>query len=375
VKPGKRIFITLPGDSLGAGENHDVRCFHFDPAIPLPVELPPGSGEFKAEDLNGEMILSGILWELAENPGGGHAAYYRNLAAEIKPGIFNELTEAAILKAKNGDHKTALDILSLLEGLCPRRPLLLLNRALVLEEYAFSLKNRAGGGGPAADEYVRAAEDAESAYESALASPLPDTLFYAGLFYHRSSDYGRAADCFAAYLEGESGNDPESAEKYSKAGELLDEIRKNSLDNESFKEALDLIRRGEEEQGILKARDFLERQPGAGNGWFLLGWGLRRLGRWEDGAACFEKALELGAANADALNELAICRMELNCFDEARRLLVKALYKEPDNIRFISNMGILALKQGRDDEAAAFFRTVLELEPDDPIAKAWIGEK
>jgi hypothetical protein len=36
-------------------------------------------------------------------------------------------------------------------------------------------------------------------------------------------------------------------------------------------------------------------------------------------------------------------------------------------------MGILALKQGDDTRAAAFFRTVLELEPEDPIARAFFG--
>ena len=132
-----------------------------------------------------------------------------------------------------------------------------------------------------------------------------------------------------------------------------------------------MIRRGEEENGILKAKNFLERRSEAGNGWFVLGWGLRRLDRWKDGAACFEKALELGCSGSDTRNELAICLMETGDFPGARKQLEKALTEDPENVKIISNMGILALKQGLDDEAHAFFRTVLALDPDDPVARAY----
>jgi hypothetical protein len=33
----------------------------------------------------------------------------------------------------------------------------------------------------------------------------------------------------------------------------------------------------------------------------------------------------------------------------------------------------LALRRGEDDEAAGFFRTVLELEPEDPVALEYFG--
>jgi tetratricopeptide (TPR) repeat protein len=389
MEPGKVIFITpaeLDKASLPEDLRKSLRHFQPDPSIPLPVEFSPVSGENAGPpggSISREMILSGLLWELAENP--REAVYYRGLAAALKPGMYDELTEAAILKARNGDYKTALDIFSLLEGLRPRFPALLLNKALTLEERACSLENINEGA-----ETAFAA--AEAAFEAALTFPLNDTLFYAGLFYYRRADYKRSADCFSAYLEkglesaeginrdseksgnGEEPEPPaEQTEKQARAEELLEEIRKNGLDDKAFKEALTLIRGGEEEKGILKVRDFLERRPNAGNGWFVLGWGLRRLDRWEDGAACFEKALELGTVNTDILNELAICRMELGDYGEARRLLEKALREEPDSVRLISNLGILALKQGRDDEAAAFFRTVLELDPNDPIAKVYLA--
>jgi len=127
---------------------------------------------------------------------------------------------------------------------------------------------------------------------------------------------------------------------------------------------------GREEEGIAKARTFLASYPKVWNGWFLLGWGNRRLRRWKEGREAFEKAAELGAEDADTYNELAICLMELGEFTECRKCLQKALRLEPDNVKIVSNLGALSLRQGRRDEAEAFFRTALELDPQDPLAKS-----
>ena len=101
----------------------------------------------------------------------------------------------------------------------------------------------------------------------------------------------------------------------------------------------------------------------------MLGWALRRLGRWEDGAAAFNKAIEFGGGNSDTRNELAICLMETGDYPGVRRELEIALREDTENVKIISNLGVLAMKNGDDDEAAAFFRTVLEFEPDDPVAR------
>jgi Flp pilus assembly protein TadD len=315
------------------------------------------------------MFLAGMLTDLGEDPHGQHSAYYRKLITAVKPALLAELQDAARIKARNGDYPAALEIITLLEGLHPRHPALLLSRALILEGKAF-----AGEQSVKPEEAEKAFREAEAAYEQALTVPLPDTLFNAGLFYERREDYRRAAGCLRSYLTGElTGEESENSEsKRTRAGELLEEIRSNGLDDDSFLEAVTLIRQSKEEQGILKIKEFLEHRPGSGRGWFVLGWGLRRLARWEDGAACFEQALELGQDSPDTRNELAICRMETGDLDRARQELEKALYQDPDNVKIISNLGILALKRGEDEKAAAFFRTVLELEPEDPIAKTFL---
>jgi tetratricopeptide (TPR) repeat protein len=375
MEKGQRVYITVPPELaekavlLSAGPSSDScsDAFSIDPATPLPVELPPGETAFVPEMLSVEMILSGILRELADNSEGGHAAYYRALAAALRPGLRAELTGAALAKSENGDHEGALEIAALLEGLCPRHPAVLLARARICGAVENTREDSTA---------KDTGSCAETAWEAALASPLPDTLFFAGLYYHARGEYRRAAELLGLYHEGTGEDEAEESssdsEQREKAWELLEEIRRDGLDDEAFLEACSLVRDGKEEQGILKARDFLERRPTSAKGWFVLGWGLRRLARWEDGAACFEKAAALGLDNADAKNELALCLIETGRYDHAQRELESALRQDPSSVKIISNLGVLALRQGRGAEAKAFFRTALEKDPDDPVALAFM---
>ena len=66
--------------------------------------------------------------------------------------------------------------------------------------------------------------------------------------------------------------------------------------------------------------------------------------------------------------------MELGDLKGAKRELEHALLNEPDNVKIISNLGVLALKAGNKKEAAAFFRTVLDLDLNDPIAIHFLDE-
>ena len=135
-----------------------------------------------------------------------------------------------------------------------------------------------------------------------------------------------------------------------------------------FREACACVKGGKPEDALPRIREFLEKNPGSWNAWFLLGWALRKLGRWEDGAAAFRQAKEKGGANSDTHNELAICLMESGDLKAARKELEAALRYDPENVKIISNLGVVSLKAGDTEEAMGFFRTVLDLEPEDPVA-------
>jgi Flp pilus assembly protein TadD len=367
------------------GEAHPGE-FQIRSEIPIPVEIPPGEESLNLEDLSWEMILAGMLKILSagesvqdglpEGFGPGWLDYYRRFVLTLRPGILPELSEAAILKAKNGDYELALEILSALKGLFPRSPAVLLNSALVLEEKAAALER----GGREEEAEVESAA-AERAYGEALAldPPFPDAFFNAAYFSLKRRDFIRAKELLSAYLELSSrgkpsfGDSSSDEEKRENARSLIREIEESCLDDEGFREAWDLIRRGREGEGLQSIHGFLERRPSAWNGWFVLGWALRRLGRWADAKGSFEKSLELGGDNGDTRNELAICLMELEDYPAARGELETALRADPENVKIISNLGVLAMKSGNDNEAAGFFRTVLELAPGDPVARRYFG--
>ena len=52
-----------------------------------------------------------------------------------------------------------------------------------------------------------------------------------------------------------------------------------------------------------------------------------------------------------------------------------ALAEEPENVKIISNLGALYLKQGERETAEGFFRAALEIAPCDPIARAFFARK
>jgi tetratricopeptide (TPR) repeat protein len=383
--PNRIVFLSVPEslrgriesltgyshEECGHDEDHhhhedEMPAFAIDPSIPIPVELPSGESTLDLEDLSWEMILSGMIRVVASSAArpaeldDEDIDYYRRFVLAVKPGILGEFTEAAILKARNGDYNLALEIIAALEGLFPLAPEVLLNRALILENRAEALEQ-------AGREHEAEAQNAQASetYRQLLSQdpPFPNALFNAGFFYMKRRNFDEARECFSAYIPLS-----DDSEKKGRAAAFIRKIERSGLDDEILREAYDFVRRGDAEQGLLKAKDFLQRHNNVWNGWFILGWALRKLGRWEDGAAAFRKTIEMGGDNSDARNELAICLMEQKEYAAARKELEAALREEPENVKIISNLGILAAKKGDNDEAAAFFRTVLELEPEDPIA-------
>lgn len=368
-------YIQLP-------ENFELsrNAMHIDPSIPLPVQKKDkdAPGNFNPEELTQEQILAGILTVLAYDKHNKNLEYYRSILKEARPDIKKELTEAAILKAKNEDYDIAEEIFSALRGFDPEDPVTILNTALFLDERANSYRN--SGLNEDADAYDN---DALAFYKDAMDAdpPLPDTFFNAGFFYMKQHNFHDAKDCFENYVAltcdmkdedlGEAG-----IYKKERAQEIIDNIKNQNMDDVRFKSAYDLISSGEEEKGLAEIRKFIEKNPHVWNAWFMLGWGLRRLDRFADAQQAFLESLncEGGDKSSDTYNELAICFMEQKNFKEAQKCLMNALAIEPDSTKIMSNLGYLALKQGKTEEAQKYFTAVLEYDPDDKIALAELHE-
>jgi tetratricopeptide (TPR) repeat protein len=359
------VFIELP-PALA----RPLGSFVPDPAIPLPLETAGGAdGEgdvtrFDPNAITGEALVAGALRLLAWRPDHEHAAYYRSFVEAVKPDIMKDLSQAGIAKAQSREWEIAEEIFRALAGLYPSAPEPLLDLAILSEDRAEAY---AESGREALAEEME--ERAFDAYKRLLAlePPFPPAFFNAAFFFMRRRNFDRAVSLFETYVQ--VGDDED---KKARAREIVERLGKQGYLDNLFKEAYDFIRLGEEERGLEKAREFLASHPAVWNGWFLVGWACRRLGRWEEGREAFEKALALGAEGVDTLNELSICLIELGQVPEARRALEKALRAEPENAKVITNLGAVAYRQGRRSEAAGFFRAALDLEPEDAAAKSWL---
>lgn len=353
------IYISVPEDF-----HHHIGDFHIDSSILLPIETTGNVDEWEPDSLSWEMIVAGMLKVLAYDPDHEDAEYYRKFVFAARPDIVNEFSETGIINAHNGELEVAEEIFSALAGLLPGATHPRVNLALVYDRRSDAFE---AVGNTEQAEFFR--ERAMEAYATLLRQDetIPDVHLNAGLFYLKIRDYSRAREQLEFYTrEGDDDN------KIERAASIVKEIDTQNLADELFHEAFTLIRDGNEKTGLVKAKEFLTHHENAWNGWFLVGWGNRRIGRYAEAYDAFQKVLEMGGESTDALNELAICAMELGAFDESRRHLEAALRLDPDDTRVISNLGVLSMKLGNSEEAERFFATVLEIAPEDPVATEYI---
>lgn len=365
----KIVFLQAPEGFRARAERLAAQThggFQFDCSVPLPLEIPEDETSVDMERISIETIVAGMLRVLVEGgTGAGNLLYYRRFILAARPDILHTLSGAAAMKAKNGDFEMAREVLDTLKALFPLSPEVALVNAVVLEDEADFLERN--GREAEAESVFR---QAETAYKRALSvdGSLLEALFNAGLFSKKRRNYAAAREYFLEYLA-VAGDE----EKKARALSLVRGIEKRGLDDEHFHRAYALIREGREEQGMAELRPFLEAHSEVWHGWFLLGWALRRLERWADGAAALRKALELGGKGADAHNELAICLMESGDDAGAKKELEAALALDGENIKIISNLAVLSLKTGDAAAADGFLRAVLELDPNDPLAKSCLA--
>ena len=363
-------YISIPEDFV-ASDN----AFQIDKTIKLPVQkkVDEAPGDFNPEEISTEQILAGILTVLAYDKKNENLDYYRSIIRKVKPEIKKELCEAAILKTKNEDYDLAEEIFLALNGLDPEDVAITLNMALFLDQRADSYRN--AGLNEDADAYD---SDAYSYYEQAMTAdpPLADAFFNAGFFFMKQHKYREAKDAFETYIAltcdisddelGENG-----VYKKERAQEIINSISNQNMDDEAFSAAFDLISSGQEEKGLEEIRSFLMNNPKVWNAWFMLGWGLRRLERYEEAKQAFLEALKCGGdTNSDTYNELSLCYVQERDFVEAEKCLMKAFEIEPESTKIISNLGYLALAKGDKTKARNYFTTVLEFDPKDKIAAA-----
>ncbi|MCK5153178.1 MAG: tetratricopeptide repeat protein [Spirochaetales bacterium] len=353
------MYVSIPEDS-----EQEINGFQIDSSVLMPIEIPIGETDWQMQDLSWEMIVAAMLKIFAWDPSHKDIEYYRSFIQAVQPDINEEMTQTGIIKAGKKDYEIAEEIFRALANYKPDIEQNLTNLALVFEEQAELYSNLNNP-----DLAEKKIEEAFKTYKRAIKQhPESEEIFYnSGNFYLKHGNVEKSVELLNHFL---------TVTKDSKKKELVSDILKKvksiSVDDRTFNEAYELIKMGREESGIKKILNYISNKPDIWNAWFLLGWAYRRIGNYQKGKEALLECLALNDKNVDTYNELSICFLELGEYNECRKKLAKALRLDGENIKIISNFGILALKESNIEEAMGFFRTVLEIDPDDEIAKKYI---
>ncbi len=354
------VYISLP-ESL----TKNIGSFKINPEIMLPAELGEEPSADELSKLGWEMILAGMLKILAFDPHNEHSDYYRSFVLAVKPEIMEELSQTGILKAKNKDWDLAEELFLALTGLQPGDPRATLNLALMYDQ-------RSQGYGKLGNEYLQRKQE-EKAFHYYLKAiserpELPEAHLYVGYFFLRQQSFGRAKKEFSKFLK-----ISDDREKKAEVRELMEQLKGSSERDALFNEAFDFIRLGKEKEGLQKIEEFLDIQPDVWNAWFLKGWALRRLARYADAYTAFSTARSRGGNSADLLNEMAICAMEEERYEESIDLLEDALEISGQDVKILSNLGICCIKLKRLENAREYFLRVLDMDEKDQIAIQYLS--
>ena len=105
--------------------------------------------------------------------------------------------------------------------------------------------------------------------------------------------------------------------------------------------------------------DVVKKSPNLARGYVNLGRRVEFLGRHEEAARLFRKAIELAPGDARNYVNLGVVCVRLGRFAEAEKLFAHAFEMNPENQLAISNLGNLYTVQNRCDKGIAFFSSAL----------------
>jgi protein O-GlcNAc transferase len=114
-------------------------------------------------------------------------------------------------------------------------------------------------------------------------------------------------------------------------------------------------------------------EPHDANGHFQLGNHLFELRQLAESVACYQEALRLNPAHADACNNLGTALFELGKIDDARACFRRSLQLNPKDADVHVNLGNISRQQGALDEAVTSFQEALRLNPEHAEAHNSLG--
>ncbi len=337
----------------------------FAPNLPDGFPLPIASEESQdhvLKNLSEEDVIRGLLHviiHLDENP---NRDDYVDILKRLRPDLPVQLSQVLVDRVQAQDWVTGEEIVIALTSLQEDDPRSSLQAARFFEERAAFYAR--------AENWEQANEDkilAKKWYHLAVTTEplLPAAYSDAGYFYLNLGEIEKCEEIWSEYLE---------ITDDEKVGKALEEVRKRRKEDELFKTAYDHILMGNEEKGILDIDLFLGQRQDVWNAWFLKGWALRRLERYDEALENFKTSLSFNPGHPDTLNELALCYFHKKDFKSAKNFWFQALKKDPQSTKILCNLGVLSQTEGKMEEAKTYFLTALEFTPEDLVAQKYLND-
>ncbi|MGI9234349.1 MAG: tetratricopeptide repeat protein [Woeseiaceae bacterium] len=110
-------------------------------------------------------------------------------------------------------------------------------------------------------------------------------------------------------------------------------------------------------------RTALEHDPADDEALRGLGIAYQRLNRLDDAEAVMRRAIDMHPGNAALYNSLAVLLFELGRFDEAARQYEYAVALRPEDMKYMSNLGSAFMLQGNFSLAATYYQRAIDIKP------------
>ncbi|MEM0954870.1 MAG: sulfotransferase [Pseudomonadota bacterium] len=145
-------------------------------------------------------------------------------------------------------------------------------------------------------------------------------------------------------------------------------ILETSLDNDPRRklmaEAMELVSQGRHKDAEAIYRDILHKDPNDVDALRLLGVSRVRREQFDEGAACFRRAVELAPDFWKAWINLGAALSEQQKFEEAEDAFLKALQLQPNSVQIMERLGVNALKASELDKCIEWLDRSLQIAPD-----------
>ena len=340
-------FITLPND-------RKIGDMVLKNEIPVPVYFAEGQ---KAEDLDVNSIIAGLIKVVANNPDNKNIAYYKEILLKMQPDAIKELNLASIAKSKKKEYPFALELMLAVKNLSDA-PESYVNLAVLYAQMTVDCHEKKND--VLADQY----DDSILEVLEQCKKKYPD---YAPVYSEISAFHMRHGNLQQAReaLETFCNLAPEGKEK-SDARKSLAKMEEMLTSNDQILYAYDKMMMGLSDEAIEVIDTYLKNNKPCWEAYFIRGWANRALENFTQAQNDLLESLRLDGTNAEVYNELSLCAKKNGDSELAKSYLQIACDLDEDSAVYLTNLAFLHLQDNELEQAKEMIEKARAIDINDP---------